>query len=52
MQLTTWLKVSGVVFNLGGDKEKGQPPVVTAKLERPQVIVDTEKNTITIIETK
>ncbi len=53
MQATTiWLKVSGVTLNVGGDPAKGQPPVITAKLEKPQVIVDPEKNTITILETK
>jgi len=49
--ITVWLKVSGTQLFVGGNPEKGQPPIVTCKLEKPQVIVDSEKNTITIIET-
>jgi hypothetical protein len=53
MQATTiWLKVSGVSLFVGGDPVKGQPPVITAKLEKPQIIIDPEKATITIVETK
>ena len=50
--MTVWLKVSGVTLNVGGDPIKGQPPTMTMKLEKPQVIIDQEKNTITIVETK
>jgi len=50
--ITTWLKVSGVTLYIGGDPLKGQPPVVTVKLEKPQVVVDPTKNTIVIVETK
>ena len=50
--VTAWLRVSGVVLSIGGDPAKGVPPVFTVKLEKPQVIVDPTKNTITIIETK
>ena len=49
--VTTWLKVAGVMLYLGGSPDKGQPPIVTVKLDKPQVIVDPAKNTITIIET-
>ena len=49
--ITTWLKISGVMLYLGGNPEKGQPPVVTVKLDKPQIIVDPVKNTIIIIET-
>lgn len=52
MQLTAWLKVSGVTLYVGGDPAKGKAPVLTIILEQPQILIDPEKNTITIIETK
>jgi len=50
--ITAWLKVSGTTLNVGGDPAKGQPPVITAKLEKPQIVIDAKTNTITILETK
>lgn len=50
--MTVWLKVSGVTLYVGGDPSKNTPPLITAKLEKPQVVIDQEKNTITITETK
>lgn len=35
---------------IGGDPEKGQTPVITATLQSPQVLVDSAKGTITILE--
>lgn len=49
---TVWLKQSKVALFIGGDPNKGQAPVITATLEKPQILVDPEKNTIIIIETK
>ena len=49
---TVWLKQSDVTLYIGGNPEHGQPPVITGTLEKPQIIVDPEKKTITIIETK
>jgi len=49
---TVWLKQSAVVVYIGGDPTKSQAPVITATLEKPQILVDPEKNTITIVETK
>ena len=49
--ITAWLKISGVMLFIGGNPEKGQPPIITAKLDKPQVLIDPVKNTITIIET-
>ena len=49
---TVWLKQPSVTLFLGGDPKKGVAPVITATLENPQILVDQEKNTITIIETK
>lgn len=50
--ITIWLKASGVMFYLGGDPAKGQPPIVTVRLEKPQVIVDPVKKTIIVIESE
>ena len=49
---TIWLKQSDVTLYIGGSPEHGQPPMITATIEKPQIIVDPEKKTITIIETK
>jgi len=48
MKLNIWLKTKTSIF-IGGDPHKGQPPVVTTELEEPQVLIDTEEGTITII---
>jgi hypothetical protein len=47
-----WLKGGMVTLYVGGDPEKGKAPVITATFEKPQILVDPEKNTITIIDTK
>jgi hypothetical protein len=52
MKTTAWLKVSGVTLYVGGNPEQGKAPVLTIVLEKPQVLFDHDKNTITIIETK
>lgn len=49
---TVWLDNPEVSLFIGGDPKKGKKPLLTAKLERPQILVDVEKNTITIVETK
>lgn len=49
---TVWLKQPAVVLYIGGDPTKGTAPVITATVEKPQILVDPEKHTITIIETK
>ena len=49
---TVWIKQPAVVVYIGGDPTKNIAPVITATLEKPQILVDPEKNTITIVETK
>lgn len=49
---TIWLKKSDVTLYVGGDPTKGEAPVITATLVNPQIVVDPEKKTITIVETK
>jgi len=49
---TVWLKQADVAVYIGGDPEKRQAPVITGKLDNPQILVDRLKKTITIIETK
>jgi len=50
--LTVWLKQANVTLYIGGDPNKGIAPMVTTTVEKPQIIVDAEHNTITIVETK
>ena len=48
MKLNIWLKTKTAIY-IGGDPTKGLPPVVTTELEEPQLLVDTEAGTVTII---
>ena len=50
MNLNIWVKRKTTLF-VGGDPSKGQAPVVTTELENPQLLIDTDKGIITIIET-
>ena len=51
-EYTFWLKKETTVF-MGGDPTKGGTPVLTVvHVQNPQVLIDPEKGTITIIETK
>lgn len=52
MQVTNWIKAPNVMLYVGGDPEKGVAPIVTIPLNKPQVIVDSNKKTITIIESE
>jgi hypothetical protein len=48
---TVWLKQQAVTLYIGGDPSKGQAPVITVVVQKPQILIDPEKNTVTIIET-
>jgi hypothetical protein len=52
MKLNIWLKGEKTTLYLGGDPEKGQAPVVTAELTNPQILIEPDKYTIIIKETK
>lgn len=49
---TVWVKDVDVALFLGGNPDKGEAPLITVKLEKPQVLIDWKKKTITITETK
>ena len=49
---TVWLDKPDVTVFVGGNPSKGKKPTITAKMDKVQVIVDEDKNTITIVETK
>ena len=51
-EYTFWLKKESTLF-MGGDPQKGAVPELTAvKVKNPQILIDPEKGTITILETK
>ena len=52
MKLTIWLKGASTTLYMGGDPSKNQAPVVTAELQKPQILIDPDKNTVVIVETK
>ena len=49
---TVWVKKSDVTLYIGGNPDKGESPMITATLEKPQIVFDPDKKTITILETK
>ena len=52
MEYTFFLKKEATIY-MGGDPEKGGVPVLTVvRVKNPQLLIDPEKGTITIIETK
>ncbi len=50
MEFTVWIRKTTVI-TIGGDPGK-VIPVITGKLVNPQILIDSEKGTITIVETK
>ncbi len=52
MKLNIWLKGNKTTLYIGGDPEKGQAPVVTAELTDPQILIEPDKYSIKIVETK
>lgn len=52
MQITILLKEGAVLF-LGGDPAKSQAPLVTVSFPtQSQILIDQNKNTVVIVETK
>lgn len=51
MDFTVWMRKQ-VTLYIGGDPHEGQAPVITATLQKPQILIDPEKGTVVIIETK
>lgn len=49
---TVWIGKTDVTIFVGGDPAKGTKPTITAKMDKVQIIVDEEKNSIIITETK
>ncbi len=52
MKLNIWLKGSKTTLYIGGDPEKNQAPVVTAELQDPQILIEPDKYSIIIKETR
>ena len=52
MQSNVWLNKGVTTIYIGGDPTKGKAPQITITLNNAQVLVDHDKNTITMIETK
>jgi hypothetical protein len=51
MKTTIWQKKPMVIY-IGGDPTKNKAPELTVEIQNPQILIDTESNTITILETK
>jgi hypothetical protein len=51
MKTTVWKKGKVTIF-VGGNPAAGQNPEVTLELTDPQILVDSDKNIITIVESK
>ena len=50
MNLNIWINKKTALF-IGGNPTKGQVPVITTDVSNPQLLIDTDKGTIVIIET-
>jgi hypothetical protein len=50
MEFNIWLKDRTVTMIFGGDPEKNKPPLVTATLHSPQIIIEPDKNKIKVVE--
>jgi len=48
---TVWINKSGVTFFVGGDPKDGKAPIITGKLEKPQIRVNPDRGEIVIVET-
>lgn len=48
MKLNVWIPKNTTIF-IGGDPAKGSKPVITAELPEPQLLIDTEAGTVTIV---
>jgi hypothetical protein len=51
MKTNIWKKEKVTIF-IGGDPAKGQVPEITLEMDRPQIMIDSEKNIIVLVETK
>jgi hypothetical protein len=51
MKTTVWKKTKITIF-IGGDPAKGQIPELTIEMDNPQILTDSDKNIIVIVETK
>jgi hypothetical protein len=51
MKTTVWKK-NIVTIYVGGDPAKGQIPELTIELNNPQILTDSDKNVMVIVETK
>jgi hypothetical protein len=51
MKTTLWKKDKATIF-IGGDPAKGQVPELTLELDKLQILVDSDKSIIVIVETK
>jgi hypothetical protein len=52
MKTTVWKSKKKVTIFIGGDPAKGTSPEITLELDSPQIQIDSETNTIVILETK
>jgi hypothetical protein len=51
MKTTIWEKKPIVIY-IGGDPLKNKAPELTIEIQNPQIQIDTDSSTITILETK
>ena len=51
IKTTIWEQNKVTIF-VGGNPEKNEPPYITIELNKPQIQLDSTKNTIFIFETK
>lgn len=50
MVFNIWLKDRNITMYFGGDPEKNKPPLMTAELKSPQIIIEPDKGKIRVVE--
>lgn len=51
MKITLWNKANTTIY-VGGDPNRGEPPLITIEAQEPQIIMDAGTNVMVIKETK
>lgn len=52
MKINLWLKGAKTTIFIGGDPTQNQPPVITLEIKDPQILIEPDKYTVTILESQ
>ena len=52
MKMTIWMKGGTTKMYVGGDPEKQEIPLIAAEIKDIQILIEPDKRTVTVLETK